>query len=599
MTVDLPRQEVIDAILSDSTQVVAQVDIYEADRVTPFYLDAPVRDGSVACDATKKERRSIDLELDNSSGAFTHNPVDGLWYDKIIKPFRGISYLHKMKPFDEVLDEEPLLYLGLGDPSPGLVDEGILGVGAIAHGSVVGNRPGAWPGTNKRSSEFTVARPEGGITLGSLEALDDLLGRSVSIEFWWRSDQGTEWSPFSSSDNSLSVVFNRDDTPGLFTVTLSERGSPVEVFVPGKQNSIWHHFVVTVGYHVGIYIDGARVAWVTHEPDFPRPSGSLPVRVLGVDAVDTRMQGFALYSKMVTQEGVQNRFRAGRGDPRTVPKRWMVQLGEFMIDEIRSKNFPLTTKVTGRDLMKKLEGSKFTKSTAFAAGTAIEEIVRAVAVNGGILTYVLPLTNQTTRREFFFERLTSRAEALEEIATAYGYDIYFDATGTLQMTPVSDPYVDPIAFTFSTDPRTGTLIELDKSAKDTRIFNVVVAVGEGNDSNVDPVSAEVRNTLPGSPTNVDRLGERMYEIKSALIVTEVQARRLAESYLKIAALEEYNVDLGALTLPWLREGTIVEILDPSAGEYTPNRYLLSSLTIPLRVGSMSCNARRVTTVGEL
>ncbi len=87
-----PTQAVIDAIMAGKTRVTRRAEIYESDGLTLWRSDLPVnvKAGSVSVDSTREERRNLDLTLDNSDHAIVHDPNSGLWYDKIIKAYRGV-----------------------------------------------------------------------------------------------------------------------------------------------------------------------------------------------------------------------------------------------------------------------------------------------------------------------------------------------------------------------------------------------------------------------------------------------------------------------------------------------------------------------------
>jgi hypothetical protein len=93
------------------------------------------------------------------------------------------------------------------------------------------------------------------------------------------------------------------------------------------------------------------------------------------------------------------------------------------------------------------------------------------------------------------------------------------------------------------------------------------------------------------------LGDRVYPYESAFITTTQQAQDLANTFLKIYALEEYEINFSSLVLPWIEVGEVIEFLDPEAPDSDPTRFLLTQATIPLTLESMSGNGRRVTIVG--
>lgn len=280
-----------------------------------------------------------------------------------------------------------------------------------------------------------------------------------------------------------------------------------------------------------------------------------------------------------------------------VSSTWEAQVGEFMIDRIDEDHFPFVVKVTGRDYTKKCQNSKFTTATAFAENTAIETAIGAMAQNSGITKLVLPVTGSSLGKDYYFERGVSRWEAMKQIAVAFGWELFFDAQGYLTMREFLDPLQAPLSATLQTGPSVGNLASYSKSVNDTRLYNHIIVTGEANDETVIPVMAEAINTEPSSPTRVAAIGDRLYQYTSSFITSEAQAQNVADKFLKIHALEEYDLNFNSIAMPWLEVGEIVEFVDPRPSAGQPSRFLLSSISIPLGLGPMSGNAKRVTVVG--
>jgi hypothetical protein len=293
-----------------------------------------------------------------------------------------------------------------------------------------------------------------------------------------------------------------------------------------------------------------------------------------------------------------------------VEKSWETQIGEFMIDRIDEDHFPHVTKVTGRDYTKKCLNSKLQYSLSFPPFTPIENIVQSLAANAGISKFALPITGQTYNTDIVFSRGTERFKVMQQVAATIGYEVYFMPNGYLTMRPIPDPSISPLKWIFAggdyagTD---GTLVKYKRSANDTNIFNHVVVVGTTDalpgsgvvsSSIQSSVYAEKMNTDAASPTNINRIGDRVKIYESDYITEQLQADNLATQLLAVNSLEEYQVDFESVVLPWLEAGDIVGIVDdPDDTPYTPNRFLLSNFTLPLRLGTMSGVGRRVTIVG--
>jgi hypothetical protein len=184
---------------------------------------------------------------------------------------------------------------------------------------------------------------------------------------------------------------------------------------------------------------------------------------------------------------------------------------------------------------------------------------------------------------------------MKEIATAYNYELYFDAQGYLVMRQFQDPATSAPSIIIHTGPD-GQLVSFEKSTSDSRLYNHVVVTGESSDSAVIPVSAEAINTDPLSPTNITELGDRVYEYSSSFITTTIQAQDVADRFLAVHGLEEFEINFESLMLPWLEVGDVIRFVDPNPAPGDPTTFLLSNLSFPLSLEPMSASGRRITIV---
>jgi hypothetical protein len=283
-------------------------------------------------------------------------------------------------------------------------------------------------------------------------------------------------------------------------------------------------------------------------------------------------------------------------NPVTPLKTWEVQIGEFMIDRINESHFPFEMKVTGRDYTKKCIMSKFPQATMFEAGQTLEGLISNIAANAGITKMLLPATGITIGQPFTFDRGSSRWDAMKQIATAYNYEIFFDASGYLVIRPFRDPTTTAPVVWINTGAN-GVVASYTKSTSDASLFNHILVTGENSDQTTLNVYAEAINTNPASPTRVAKIGDRYWEYSSSLITTTQQAQDLATTYLRIHSLEEFELDFETLIMPWLEVGDILGWIDPNPAPGDPRTFLLSSITLPLKLGPMSGVGKRVLIVG--
>jgi hypothetical protein len=282
-------------------------------------------------------------------------------------------------------------------------------------------------------------------------------------------------------------------------------------------------------------------------------------------------------------------------------KRWEMQLGEFMIDTIKEDYFPNVTKITGRDYTKKCLISAITNSIQFDPTTPVETIIRALAANAGVSKFRLPYTGLSFTDPVVFDPGTPRWDVMKRIANSVGYEIYFTPDGFLTMRPYPDPSTSPVTWAFLTGKPAGTLVKYTRSSDDSLVKNHCVVIGtpKTDDGGFSQVAfGEAKNEVTSSPTRIARIGDRLDLFKSEYITESSMAQAVAEARLKISALEQFNVEIESLLIPFVDGGDIVTVNTGDQGSYVPTRFLFTNYTFPLQLGAMTGTAKRVTIVGS-
>lgn len=270
------------------------------------------------------------------------------------------------------------------------------------------------------------------------------------------------------------------------------------------------------------------------------------------------------------------------------------QLGEFMIDQIERPHFPRTVHVTCRDFVKKLKLAKFTSTTTFTAGTQVKDIIFAIATNGGVSKFNIANITTVLAADITFERGTPRWDACKKLAESISCDLYFDSVGFFTLALMVDPITAPLAYSFKTGT-TGNMVSFTKSSTDNEMFNDVLVYGDGPDNPL--VFAQAENNNVTSPTRISEIGRRTTEFKSQFLDTNAKAATLAGKLLSVSALEQYQMSLESISIPWLEAARAVEVLDPNAAVTDPTRFLLTDFEVGFQLGSMQATAKRVTIVG--
>jgi hypothetical protein len=554
------------AIIGPTSELVRRIEIYEADAETRWDSganDGRLIDGSVSIDYGRDERRSFDLTLDNDDFGLEHTP-EAFWYDKIIKMFYGVKYV----------DTTPLTSYKVR-------------TNLCLNPSFEANTT-SWGGSSAGRTTSTIARDTTTFSVGI-----------ASLKITWPTGAS------SAAQYSATGL-----QPGkIYTISAN-------IYVPsGSPDVFWGELfsgnVLYTAKDAWNRVSFTFVAYGSNHWFGPAVSNPTAGQLCWIDAVMIEQADRDLGYFDGSSPDFANRDYAWTGatsnststetitveTPQAIETIWEVQVAECMIDQISEDNFPYVVKVSGRDYTKKCMLSKFSTATSFADGAAIESVIQTLATNAGITKFLLPLTGHTLGKLYTYERGVSRWEAMKDIANGFGYELYFDAQGYLVMREYLDPVTAPLAYSLATGPLVGNLVSYGKTVNDNRIYNKIVVTGESSDSEIIPVSAIAENTLPDSPTNIARLGERVYQYVSAFITTEAQAQDVADKFLKIHALEEFELSFSSIALPWLEVGEIIEFVDPRPSEGQPTRFLLSSLNLSLGLGPMTGNAKRVSVVG--
>lgn len=108
MPIVTPPAAAVSAVIDSFTNVTRRLEIFEYDGITAWSragLGSRIIEGTVTVDSSRDERRTLDCVLDNTDGALRHDPYNGLWYDKVIKLWRGVKYW-KMDPINGKLFQE-------------------------------------------------------------------------------------------------------------------------------------------------------------------------------------------------------------------------------------------------------------------------------------------------------------------------------------------------------------------------------------------------------------------------------------------------------------------------------------------------------------
>lgn len=591
-----PDPNVLLAIQSGQTTVTRRCDIYESDGVTPWMLNAPMRSdgGSVTVDYTRDERRNMDIVLDNSAGTMRHGPGN-LWYDKIIKLYRGVSYTPEFnEPRFAVIDPDGtntmLLYL----TSLGYTDIQVFtsaGVSDLLNFDIVAFADNGTADMSTATSATLVAAYKAGLCILTCDAFATpttvplISVNHGSITYGatneWDVNPPATDTPFSRSFKNVQI-FNSGITgyTSPFTWAPNVFNATVGWYV--TNSTVYGHAGSMTGYTTD-QVTGAR--WFHWNAPLKTTQGTLG---------NTQWAYFKHQRDILMTSIIQ--WLA----PQALMQSWETQIGEFMIDKIVTPRAPRNVHITGRDYCKKLKNSKFDNATSFPPGQLIDILVQDIAANAGITKFRLGAQGALTTSTNTFDSTSARWDALNSMCQAANIELFFDAYGYLVTRPFLDPTTSPVTLLLQTGGEFGNLVDWELSSDDSELYNRIVVSGISDDSSISGAIYQgiAENHEPSSPTSIENLGQtRDYFYTSSFFTSNAQCQAYAQTLLSYHALESFEMDYTSLVFAWLEAGEIIECDIPNAEPTDPTRFLSVSFTIPLSLDPMTGVAKRVTVVG--
>lgn len=576
----VPSSDVQAAFRAPTARIMRRVEIYEQDGVTPWRKDLwpnILVGGSVSIDYDRDERRNFDIELDNSEG-FLDPKAGGLYYDKVFMLYYGIRLNQQPREVRVAIVEESNAAGQANALKDMLYTAGVTQVFSVLRATKYEDVEDydvlvAISATSTtKTALLSEAHQQGkGIITCTLQStaaqLPYVLGNTAT-------GMVTSTGPRDTLPNTSLVhpVMNgwtgwrMKQTPSYRKVLAGATGSKTVATMSDSAN-------------------GATLGAVIQETVDKPKWGHVQQVQFKLSEHDTRtdFDNAARFFASLVQWV----------NPYVPRANWEAPIGKFLADGMSDTgDLNDRIKIVGRDLTKRLINSKLATATSFKTDDKIEVVIKAVAANAGIFDLNLPVTNKSIGKDITWERGTSRWDIIKELANTNNYEVYFSAEGFLTMREYRDPLLTPPTLVLSVGEE-GNLISRSAKTSDSRLFNHIIVVGESSDSSVPPVYAEAVNDNAASSSNRSEIGDRVNIITSSLVTTVTQAQELADATLAVSALEEFELSFEATLIPWIEPGEIVEMLDTYSEYWGPDRYLLTSLTLPLDLSPMTGNGKRI------
>jgi hypothetical protein len=187
-------------------------------------------------------------------------------------------------------------------------------------------------------------------------------------------------------------------------------------------------------------------------------------------------------------------------------------------------------------------------------------------------------TRTTPLLVYGLQQATDPWQDIQELASAVGFEAFFDAKGVFTFRPVPDPrYGVPVwSFDSTANP---TVVEAKRLLSDEQTFNDIVVIGQSSSSQ-NPVSAEAFDDDPSSPTYIlGPYGRVSQRVTFSLITTEDQAQDAANATLYNSLGAAETVTIVVVPMPALEPGDVIALDIPDVK--ASGTYYINSMTTSL------------------
>lgn len=267
-------------------------------------------------------------------------------------------------------------------------------------------------------------------------------------------------------------------------------------------------------------------------------------------------------------------------------------LGMFVFDKSDVQREGRTVTIAGYDLSWLISRNRWETPYLIGSGTnLVDAVVAAVRDRLPAVWWREASTDDTdvTTPDVVWgeERHNDPWDDILQLAQAAGKRVWFDRDGRLQVARVPDPDETPVLASLTVGESV-QLLDVSRTL-DGHAYNVVVASGETDDSDTDPVTATVEDDDPSSPSYVGRY-RRPYFLTSGYITTETQARDAAARELAKHIGVGETVQLGVTAMPELDVWDTIAIVDDEL--HIGGRHVIDRMSLPAGAGAGSITTRR-------
>lgn len=257
-------------------------------------------------------------------------------------------------------------------------------------------------------------------------------------------------------------------------------------------------------------------------------------------------------------------------------------LGVFTLNDTSVQDGPngIEIELSGADLARKVSRNRWDNTYVVPEGSNYADaIVAGVSDRLPGITANVESTERTTPRLFFGEQASNDPWTdFQDMATAIGHELFFDARGIVTLRPEPDPEIDVAVWQFD-DDAAPTITSLVRRVTDENTYNKIVVTGEGTSNEV-PVRAVAIDDDPASPTYfLGPYGTVTLRVTTPMVTTAEQAQDAADALLRRFKGATEAVEIEVVPMPALEPGDVVTVV--RGRSKVEGRFLIDALRIPL------------------
>lgn len=264
-----------------------------------------------------------------------------------------------------------------------------------------------------------------------------------------------------------------------------------------------------------------------------------------------------------------------------------IPLGVLGIDEpkIESHSGATTVRISASDRVTAVRSRRFKAPYPIVAGTNTATAIKNIVTSRLDVPTRIASTGSTTP-EVVYEELSDPWDAVEDLATADGLSVHFDALGTL----VVESLQTQVTGRVYSDSGDGHLVRCARGISADKTYSGVIIKGEHPD--FDPVRYELWDENPTSPTyRLGPFGERPYGFTSPLIKDLTMAMAAARTILPQVTGMVQPAEIETAGHPGHDIDDLITVHDEKSR--THGTYRVVGGSVPLRPGTNTLKLRRI------